>query len=323
MACETRWRQWRLELPHWQTSLPWAMMRMSSIPVAVPTILLLRFLLGEEGSVERESCWRPPLAVSHWGNNFWELCRWSAGVPRLDALTLVSVAFEMMSQQFLNWSNCGCGWKSCTSKILMKRLGRPFFFCYLLYARRGRGFMWVPKIHSPIPLQASLWGIPKHCFCVGVGCAGGPPFDDHKIVPELNPKHSPVLSARKPTEPFFGSSTRVASQSIFRFHYFSVGRGLYTSLLPSRVPSPDYSAFCFFLLAFLHLLCSVHLLPLVAFLFPFHWFPSVSLPAAPLFPGPRFRFSARQGALKIELPNQAKYGFSEWGPRSIAWQCQV
>ena len=77
-------------------------------------------------------------------------------------------------------------------------------------------------------------------------------------------------------------------------------------------------AFLFsFLLAFLHLFCSSSFV--VAFPFPFDWFPGVSLPAAPLFPGPRFRFSARRVALKIELPNQAEYGFSERGPRSIAW----
>ena len=71
------------------------------------------------------------------------------------------------------------------------------------------------------------------------------------------------------------------------------------------------------LLAFLHLFCSSSFV--VACPFPLDWFPGVSLPAAPLFPGPRFRFSARRVALKIELPNQAEYGFSERGPRSIAW----
>ena len=70
-----------------------------------------------------------------------------------------------------------------------------------------------------------------------------------------------------------------------------------------------------FLLAFLHLFCSSSFV--VAFPFPFAWFPGVSLPAAPLFPGTRFRFSARRVALKIELPKQAEYGFSERGPRSI------
>ena len=70
-----------------------------------------------------------------------------------------------------------------------------------------------------------------------------------------------------------------------------------------------------FLLGFLHLFCSSSFV--VAFPFPFAWFPGVSLPAAPLFPGPRFRFSARRVALKIELPKQAEYGFSERGPRSI------
>ena len=52
-----------------------------------------------------------------------------------------------------------------------------------------------------------------------------------------------------------------------------------------------------FLLAFLHLFCSSSFV--VAFPFPFDWFPGVSLPAAPLFHGPRFRFSARRVALKI------------------------
>ena len=88
--------------------------------------------------------------------------------------------------------------------------------------------------------------------------------------------------------------------------------------VPSRVPSPDSSPFSFFCLP--SSTCSVHLL-WWHFPFPFDWFPGVSLPAAPLFPGPRFRFSARRVALEIEFPNQAEYGFSERGPPqySMAW----
>jgi hypothetical protein len=118
-------------------------------------------------------------------------------------LTLVSVGFEMMSQQFLSWSNCGCGWKSCTSKILMKRLGRPFFFCYLL-CTQGKGVYVSPQDTFSDTTESFLWGIPKHCFCVGVGCAGGPQFDDHKIVPELNPNHSPICRQGNQRNHFLG-----------------------------------------------------------------------------------------------------------------------
>ena len=92
-------------------------------------------------------------------------------------------------------------------------------------------------------------------------------------------------------------------------------RGLCTSLLRSHVPSPDSYAFLFFCLP--SSTCSVHLLPLVAFPFPAAdvAFLLRHCPRAPL----QIQWPGGQVALKTKLPNQAEYGFFDWGPRSISW----